>query len=98
MRNSAGKTTTVQILSTLPAGASEVRVAGHDVGTEPELVRAAIGVIGQFSALDDLLTATDRHRAAGLAAARPALQRNGTRQRPHASAACRPLLTGPAAG
>ncbi|HEV2377255.1 MAG TPA: ATP-binding cassette domain-containing protein [Streptosporangiaceae bacterium] len=55
--NGAGKTTTVQILSTLiPANAGEVRVAGHDVRTEPDLVRAAIGVTGQFSAVDNLLT------------------------------------------
>jgi ABC-2 type transport system ATP-binding protein len=55
--NGAGKTTTVQILSTLiPATAGEVRVAGHDVGAEPGRVRAAIGVTGQFSAVDNLLT------------------------------------------
>jgi ABC-2 type transport system ATP-binding protein len=33
-----------------------VRVAGHDVASEPDAVRAAIGVTGQFSAVDDLLT------------------------------------------
>src|ERR1022692_1248157 len=55
--NGAGKTTTVQILSTLiPADAGQVSVAGHDVGREPDLVRAAIGVTGQFSAVDNLLT------------------------------------------
>jgi ABC-2 type transport system ATP-binding protein len=55
--NGAGKTTTVQILSTLiPATSGDVRVAGHDVRTEPDLVRAAIGVTGQFSAVDNLLT------------------------------------------
>ncbi len=32
------------------------RVAGHDVTREPDAVRAAIGVTGQFSAVDDLLT------------------------------------------
>jgi ABC-2 type transport system ATP-binding protein len=58
--NGAGKTTTVRILSTLvPASAGEVRVAGHDVRTEPDLVRAAIGVTGQFSAVDNLLTGTE---------------------------------------
>jgi ABC-2 type transport system ATP-binding protein len=58
--NGAGKTTTVQILSTLiPADAGEVRVAGHDVRGEPDLVRAAIGVTGQFSAVDNLLTGTE---------------------------------------
>jgi ABC-2 type transport system ATP-binding protein len=55
--NGAGKTTTVQILSTLiPADAGQVYVAGHDLGREPDLVRAAIGVTGQFSAVDNLLT------------------------------------------
>jgi ABC-2 type transport system ATP-binding protein len=55
--NGAGKTTAVQILSTLlSADAGEVRVAGFDVTHEPEAVRAAIGVTGQFSAVDNLLT------------------------------------------
>ncbi len=55
--NGAGKTTMVQILSTLiSADAGKVRVAGHDLAQEPEAVRAAIGVTGQFSALDTLLT------------------------------------------
>jgi ABC-2 type transport system ATP-binding protein len=55
--NGAGKTTTVQILSTLiPADEGQVSVAGHDLRREPDLVRAAIGVTGQFSAVDNLLT------------------------------------------
>ncbi|ONM48700.1 ATP-binding cassette domain-containing protein [Nocardia donostiensis] len=55
--NGAGKTTTVQILSTLiSADAGDVRVAGHDIAHEPDAVRAAIGVTGQFSAVDNLLT------------------------------------------
>src|SRR5712692_8252959 len=55
--NGAGKTTTVQILSTLiRADGGEVRVAGHDPLREPDAVRAAIGVTGQFSAVDNLLT------------------------------------------
>jgi ABC-2 type transport system ATP-binding protein len=55
--NGAGKTTTVQILSTLiSADAGDVRVAGHDLVGEPDAVRAAIGVTGQFSAVDNLLT------------------------------------------
>jgi ABC-type transport system involved in cytochrome c biogenesis ATPase subunit len=54
--NGAGKTTTVHILSTLlPADGGEVRVAGHDVAREPDAVRNAIGVTGQFSAVDNLL-------------------------------------------
>ena len=55
--NGAGKTTTVQILSTLlSADAGEIRVAGFDLAREPDGVRAAIGVTGQFSAVDHLLT------------------------------------------
>ena len=55
--NGAGKTTTVKILSTLlSADAGDVQVAGHDLAREPDAVRAAIGVTGQFSAVDKLLT------------------------------------------
>jgi ABC-2 type transport system ATP-binding protein len=58
--NGAGKTTAVQILSTLiRADAGQVRVAGHDLTAEPDGVRAAIGVTGQFSAVDKLLTARE---------------------------------------
>lgn len=58
--NGAGKTTTVQILSTLiSADAGEVRVAGHVVAREPDAVRAVIGVTGQFSAVDTLLTGAE---------------------------------------
>ncbi|MFJ7199919.1 MULTISPECIES: ATP-binding cassette domain-containing protein [unclassified Streptomyces] len=55
--NGAGKTTTVQILSTLiTADGGQAEVAGHDVATAPDGVRAAIGVTGQFSAVDGLIT------------------------------------------
>jgi ABC-2 type transport system ATP-binding protein len=55
--NGAGKTTTVQILSTIiSADAGQIRVAGHDPVTDPGAVRASIGVTGQFSAVDGLLT------------------------------------------
>ena len=55
--NGAGKTTMVYILSTLiGADAGEIRVAGHDLASEPDSIRAAIGVTGQFSAVDNLLT------------------------------------------
>ena len=61
--NGAGKTTVVNILSTLiGADAGEIRVAGHDVAREPDLVRAAIGVTGQFSAVDGLLTGEENLR------------------------------------
>jgi ABC-2 type transport system ATP-binding protein len=55
--NGAGKTTTVNVLTTLmTADAGTARVAGHDVATETKAVRAAIGVTGQFAAVDELLT------------------------------------------
>jgi ABC-2 type transport system ATP-binding protein len=55
--NGAGKTTTVHILSTLiPADGGQAQVAGHDVAAAADSVRAAIGVTGQFSAVDNLLT------------------------------------------
>src|SRR5579862_4365028 len=61
--NGAGKTTTVQILYTLiRADSGEARVAGHDVAREPDAVRAAIGVTGQFSAIDNLLTGEENLR------------------------------------
>jgi ABC-2 type transport system ATP-binding protein len=64
--NGAGKTTMVQILSTLiDADAGEARVAGRDVRRQPELVRAAIGVTGQFSAVDGLLTGEENLRLMG---------------------------------
>jgi ABC-2 type transport system ATP-binding protein len=55
--NGAGKTTTVHILSTLvrPDGGTAV-VNGSDVVRDPDGVRAGIGLTGQFSAVDALLT------------------------------------------
>ncbi|MEW2488212.1 ATP-binding cassette domain-containing protein [Streptomyces sp. NPDC048411] len=55
--NGAGKTTAVKILSTLiAADGGQAQVAGHDLATDPQAVRAAIGVTGQFSAVDGLIT------------------------------------------
>jgi ABC-2 type transport system ATP-binding protein len=55
--NGAGKTTTVNVLTTLMRpDAGTVRVAGHDLAAEPKAVRAAIGVTGQFAAVDELLS------------------------------------------
>ncbi|MFD5139606.1 ATP-binding cassette domain-containing protein [Streptomyces sp. NPDC058378] len=57
--NGAGKTTAVKILSTLITagpGTGDIRVGGHDLATDPQAVRAAIGVTGQFSAVDGLIT------------------------------------------
>jgi ABC-2 type transport system ATP-binding protein len=55
--NGAGKTTMVRILATLlEPDRGEIRVAGRDLAHEPDAVRDAIGVTGQFSAVDELLT------------------------------------------
>lgn len=55
--NGAGKTTTVHILSTLvrPDGGT-ASVNGHDVVRDQDGVRAQIGLTGQFSAVDGLLS------------------------------------------
>ncbi|MDH6676316.1 ABC-2 type transport system ATP-binding protein [Rhodococcus sp. LBL1] len=58
--NGAGKTTTVHILSTLVhPDAGDIRVGGHELAEEPDAIRAAIGVTGQFSAVDNLLTGAE---------------------------------------
>ncbi|OEU87402.1 ABC transporter [Streptomyces abyssalis] len=58
--NGAGKTTTVEILSTLiDADAGEAWVAGRHLTRASGAVRSAIGVTGQFSAVDNLLTAEE---------------------------------------
>ncbi|KOY53692.1 ABC transporter [Streptomyces sp. XY332] len=55
--NGAGKTTAVKILSTLiTADAGDLHVGGHSLAADPQAVRAAIGVTGQFSAVDGLIT------------------------------------------
>ena len=61
--NGAGKTTTVHILSTLiPADGGEALVAGHDVARDPNAVRSAIGLTGQFSAIDGQFTGEENLR------------------------------------
>ncbi len=61
--NGAGKTTTVSILSTLlTPDSGHVWVAGHELSAAPAAVRAAIGVTGQFSAVDGLLTGAENLR------------------------------------
>jgi ABC-2 type transport system ATP-binding protein len=61
--NGAGKTTMVRILSTLiAADAGDIQVGGHDVATDPDAVRALIGVTGQFSAVDNYLTGEENLR------------------------------------
>ncbi|WP_410634633.1 ATP-binding cassette domain-containing protein [Amycolatopsis sp. cmx-4-83] len=55
--NGAGKTTMVNVLTTLlKADGGAISVAGHDIAAETKKVRSAIGVTGQFAAVDELLT------------------------------------------
>jgi ABC-2 type transport system ATP-binding protein len=61
--NGAGKSTLVHVLSTLlRPDSGEVRVAGCDLRRDPAGVRAAIGLTGQVSAVDSLLTGRENLR------------------------------------
>ncbi|MEV0544928.1 ATP-binding cassette domain-containing protein [Nocardia salmonicida] len=61
--NGAGKTTTVNVLTTLlRADGGTATVAGHDLMSDTKAVRKAIGVTGQFAAVDDLLTGAENLR------------------------------------
>ena len=58
--NGAGKTTAVRIFSTLlDPDCGEVRIGGFDPARQADKVRSVIGVTGQFSAVDNLLTGTE---------------------------------------
>lgn len=58
--NGAGKTTIINILTTLiRADAGHAIVGGFDVGAAPEMVRRRISLTGQFAAVDDILTARE---------------------------------------
>jgi ABC-2 type transport system ATP-binding protein len=74
--NGAGKTTIVQILSTLiPADSGTATVLGHDLRREAAAIRALIGVTGQFSAVDDLLTGRENLLLVGRLLHLPAAER-----------------------
>jgi ABC-2 type transport system ATP-binding protein len=61
--NGAGKTTTVRILSTLAkADSGDVRVAGFDVARQPDAVRRALSLTGQYAAVDEVLTGRENLR------------------------------------
>lgn len=64
--NGAGKTTLVKILATLQRpSAGTARVAGFDVVRQADDVRRAIGLAGQFTAIDDQLTGTENLEMVG---------------------------------
>jgi len=55
--NGAGKTTAVKILSTLlELDDGQASVAGFDVTTQARQVRERIGLVGQYAAVDEILT------------------------------------------
>jgi ABC-2 type transport system ATP-binding protein len=65
--NGAGKTTLVRILTTLlkPDG-GRARVAGYDVVADAAPLRSAIGLAGQYAAVDELLTGRENLELVGL--------------------------------
>src|ERR1700737_1009146 len=76
--NGAGKTTIVRILSTLiTADAGPATILGHDLRAEAGAVRGVIGVTGQFSAVDDLLTGEENLLLMGRLLHLPATERRG---------------------
>lgn len=55
--NGAGKTSLLRMLSTLHVpDAGRATIMGHDLGREPQAVRASIAMTGQFASLDEDLT------------------------------------------
>jgi ABC-2 type transport system ATP-binding protein len=55
--NGAGKTTTVRVLATLlRPDSGRAEVAGFDVTSQPDQVRARIGLAGQNAAVDEILS------------------------------------------
>lgn len=72
--NGSGKTTTINVLTTLVrADGGTARVAGYNVADDPEQVRRRISLTGQSAAVDDMLTARENitmfARLAGLGSA-----------------------------
>ncbi|MFE9243731.1 ATP-binding cassette domain-containing protein [Nocardiopsis sp. NPDC006938] len=55
--NGAGKTTSVRVLATLLGfDGGRARVAGADVASQARLVRSRIGFVGQYAAVDEVLS------------------------------------------
>ncbi len=73
--NGAGKTTAVRILCTLlEADSGHAEVAGYDVRTQPDQVRARIGLTGQYAAVDEYLTGRENLEMIGRLSRLPARQ------------------------
>jgi ABC-2 type transport system ATP-binding protein len=86
--NGAGKTTFVRGVATLlRIDAGTLRVAGHDVNREPQAVRRAIGLAGQYAAVEPAMTAREnlemvarlfgQRRASAKASAQAVLEQMG---------------------
>lgn len=61
--NGAGKTTIINILTTLiPGDSGTASVSGYDVARQPDKVRRSISLTGQFAAVDDVLTGRENLR------------------------------------
>ncbi|MBM7229204.1 MULTISPECIES: ATP-binding cassette domain-containing protein [Dietzia] len=64
--NGSGKTTTIRMMTTLsPPTSGTARVAGHDVVSEPALVRKKMGLTAQSATVDELLTGRENLRLVG---------------------------------
>ncbi len=64
--NGAGKTTAIRVLATvLPPDGGRAEVLGHDVVHEAKAVRRAIGLAGQYAAVDGNLTGRENLRLIG---------------------------------
>ncbi len=58
--NGAGKTTTIRMLGTLlRIDGGSATVMGHDVASEPDAVRSAVSMTGQYASVDEDLTGTE---------------------------------------
>ncbi|MFW0794283.1 ATP-binding cassette domain-containing protein [Gordonia sp. CPCC 205515] len=64
--NGAGKTTIVRMMTTLsPPTSGTARIAGYDVGKNPEMVRRNMGLTGQAATVDEILTGRENLRMIG---------------------------------
>jgi ABC-2 type transport system ATP-binding protein len=76
----AGKPTMVRIRSTvITSDSGFMEVAGHDVVSVPDGVRALIAVTGQFSAVDNVLTGAENLRLMAVCATSAASQPRSAR-------------------
>ncbi|MFW6298103.1 MAG: ABC transporter ATP-binding protein [Bacillota bacterium] len=64
--NGAGKSTTIEMLSTLKTPTSgDVTINGHTLGKDDDAIRKSIGVVFQYSTMDEDLTVRENLRLRG---------------------------------